>query len=160
MVIIHIVIIDSDNIIDVVNDSRYYWATAKVRQFVALKKIIMTEVLNNISTRILEGRYIHAIYMALTKPSADSTNLEDCYGSTKSFGKENDTTFWGIIQSYSTTDNVTLMVGNRNKPHMCQRIRARPITSKGIADLGKTRVRIYEASTGVDSLSYSDGWCI
>jgi len=37
----------------------------------------MTEVMNNIRHRILEGRYICTMYKALTKPPADSTELED-----------------------------------------------------------------------------------
>jgi len=67
-VIVRVVIIDPDNPTDVTNDGGYYWATAKVRQFVALKKIIVAEVLNGISTRIPEGRYIRTMYGALTKP--------------------------------------------------------------------------------------------
>jgi len=77
VVIVRVVIIDPDNPTDVINDGGYYWATAKVRQFVALKKIIVAEVLNGISTRIPEGRYIRAMYRALTKHSTDSTDPED-----------------------------------------------------------------------------------
>jgi len=66
-----------DNPTEVTNDGGYYWATAKLRQFVALKKIIVAEVLNGISTRIPEGRQIRDMYRALTKPPADGTNPED-----------------------------------------------------------------------------------
>jgi len=76
-VIVRVIIIDPDNPTDVTNDGGYYWATAKVRQFVALKKIIVAEVMNSISNRIPEGRYIRAMYGALTKPPADDTEPED-----------------------------------------------------------------------------------
>jgi len=58
-------------------DGGYYWAIAKVRQLVALKKRTVPEDLNGISTRIPEGRHICAMYGALTKPPADGTDSED-----------------------------------------------------------------------------------
>jgi len=76
-VIVRVVVIDPDNATDVTKDGGYCWATAKVRQFVALKKITLAEVLNGISTRIPEGRHIRAIYGALTKPPAHGTDPED-----------------------------------------------------------------------------------
>jgi len=77
VVIVWVVIIDPDNPTNVTNDGGYYWATVKVRQFVALKKIIVAEVLNGISTGIPEGRHIRAMYGALTKPPADGTDSEN-----------------------------------------------------------------------------------
>ena len=76
-VIVRVVIVDPDNPTDVTNDGGYYWATAKVRQFVALKKIIVAKVMYDISNRIPEERYIRAMYRALTKPPADSTEPEE-----------------------------------------------------------------------------------
>jgi len=76
-VIVWVIIVDPDDATNVMPDGGYYWATAKVRQFVALKKIIVAEVLNSISNRIPEGRYICAMYGALTKPPADGTDPED-----------------------------------------------------------------------------------
>jgi len=76
-VIVWVIIIDPDNATDVMKNGDYDWAMAKVRQFVALKKIIVAEVLNNISTRIPERRHIRARYRALTKPPANGTDPED-----------------------------------------------------------------------------------
>jgi len=76
-VIVQVVIVDPDDTTNVMPNGGYYWATAKVRQFVALKKIIVAKVLNGISNRIPERRYIRAMYGALTKPPADGTDPED-----------------------------------------------------------------------------------
>jgi len=77
VVIVQVMIIDPDNPTNIMNDNVYYWAIAKVRQFVALKKTRVAEIMNSISNRILEGRYISAMYKALTEPPADSTEPED-----------------------------------------------------------------------------------
>ena len=58
-------------------DGGYCWPTAKGRQFVALKKMAVAEVLNGISTRIPERKHIRTMYGALTKPPADSTDPEE-----------------------------------------------------------------------------------
>jgi hypothetical protein len=76
-VIVRVVIVDPDNETDVSGDAGYCWATAKVRQFVALKDIAVVEIFNGIRARIPEERHIRAIYGAVSKPPLDGTDPDD-----------------------------------------------------------------------------------
>ena len=73
---IRVVIVDPQEALDK-RAGHYRWATACKRQFVTLKHITITEILASIKARIPDGRYVRALYGAITKPPTDGSVPED-----------------------------------------------------------------------------------
>jgi len=56
---------------------KYVKATARRKQFMAFKNVATMEVIKRIKNRISAGKYVRAIYGAITKPNADGKELDD-----------------------------------------------------------------------------------
>ena len=56
---------------------QFKWATARVKQLVALRDITVAELIKGIRPRIRDGQFVRAIYGAITKPPVDGTGPED-----------------------------------------------------------------------------------
>jgi len=55
----------------------YVWATARRKQFVALKNVAIVEVIKGIKDRIPARKHVWAIYSAITKPNADGSEPDN-----------------------------------------------------------------------------------
>jgi len=72
-VLVRVAIVNSNVAEDTNVASEYVWATARRKQFVALKNVTIMEVIKGIKDRILAGKHVRAIYGAITKPNADGS---------------------------------------------------------------------------------------
>jgi len=73
LVLVRVVIVDPNVARDTNAAGEYVWATASRKQFVALKNIAIVEVIKGIKNRIPAGKHVRAIYGAISKPNADSS---------------------------------------------------------------------------------------
>ena len=53
------------------------WVTARIRQLVPLRNLTMAEIVSGIGLRIPNGKYVGAMYGAITKPPPNGGVPED-----------------------------------------------------------------------------------
>ena len=76
-VLVRVAIVNPNIAEDTNAASEYVWATARRKQFVALKNVAIVEVIKGIKDRIPARKHVRAIYSAITKPNADGSEPDD-----------------------------------------------------------------------------------
>ncbi|KAF8415070.1 hypothetical protein EV426DRAFT_701827 [Tirmania nivea] len=74
---VQVVIVNPNEAADKNANLDYVWATATKKQLVGLKNVTIMEIVDAIKTRIPNGKYVRAIWGAVSKPPGDGGKLED-----------------------------------------------------------------------------------
>jgi len=76
-VLLRVAIINPNGAVDTNTAGEYIWATARRKQFVALKNVAIVQVIKGIKDHIPAGKHVRAIYGAITKPNADGSDPDN-----------------------------------------------------------------------------------